>query len=404
VGPLPIETKCPDPPASLFPPRAPLFPRAGSPSVSPRLRGQIRRDTLGGTTSPVPPPVPVVDRVCPTRVESRPGPVLARHTSEGQFLRAFLDGTTCPVPVPPPSFPLVRPLRARRADLRVPSRCWSHRQSFARSMPAGLPGPFPSIEKKSPPRRGSFPTRAGRSRTLSSHDGCQPARNPRLSRPEGAMAPLRRTVHSSSARRAEESSRKESLCPSCHRRPIRPRSVFYVSAPWPNAVSVGFREIRVPGSRVKIGARWKSHSVVDRTSVPAGALKARSGELCSRECGSVHSGFPKRCTPEISTRKVGTLYIRPVETNAPKVGVCGNRRRTTTPHRARRRPAPRHESMRRPRSQRRQSIARQPRIASAVPRQWLAAYSSTATAMACRFPCRNCTPAGISAECGVRAP
>jgi hypothetical protein len=136
------------------------------------------------------------------------------------------------------------------------------------------------------------------------------------------MASVRRTVHSSSAPRAEESSRKESLCSSCHRRPIRPRSVFYVSAAWPNAVSVGFREIRVPGSRVKIGARWKSHSVVDRTSVPAGALKARSGELCSRECGSVHSGFPKRCTAEIRIRKVGTLYIRAVETNAPKVGVA----------------------------------------------------------------------------------
>jgi len=86
------------------------------------------------------------DRAGPTRVESRPGPVLARHSSEGRFPRAFLDETKCPVPVPPLSFPLVRPLRRGRADLRVPSQCRSHRQQLTRRIPAGE-GIFPPLER-----------------------------------------------------------------------------------------------------------------------------------------------------------------------------------------------------------------------------------------------------------------
>jgi hypothetical protein len=113
------------------------------------------------TTCPVPLPSPAPDRASPTRDESRPGLVLAHHTSEGRFPRAFLDETTSPVPVPRPSFPLVRPLRRGRAVHRVPSQRRLHRQDLPSGFPRGRRGSLPLLRRRSPPRRGSFPRRAG---------------------------------------------------------------------------------------------------------------------------------------------------------------------------------------------------------------------------------------------------
>jgi hypothetical protein len=168
---------------------------------------------------------PEAGKACPTEDESRPGPVLARHSSEGPFPRAFLDETTCPVPVPQPSFPFVRPLQRGRPDLRVPSHRWCLDRTRPEDYHATAGGSLPLL-KKIPTPGGFF---SGARRHLS------PERTMTVSRREipgsldkRALWHLRAgRVHSSSAPRADEPARNESLCSSCHTRPIRPRSVFY---------------------------------------------------------------------------------------------------------------------------------------------------------------------------------
>jgi hypothetical protein len=248
VGQLHSETTCPDPPDNPFSPLSRSSPRLSG-VRSARREGQIRRDTLDETTSPV---------LC----QSRPVRVPSR-------IRPFVPiQTTCPVPhpgrrqakpalrktnpVPVPSSPVIR-VRVHFLGLfsmkqRVPSRSRSRLSpSSARfreggpifvsrpiagastglaqritTRPRGIIAPI----KKNPHPGGFF---SGARRHLS------PERTMTVSRREipgsldkRALWHLRAgRMHSSSAPRADEPARNESLCSSCHTRPIRPRSVFY---------------------------------------------------------------------------------------------------------------------------------------------------------------------------------